>query len=183
MRKIGADVLICSPLSSAGRTSGWRLAGRGARDLAPVQGPARRRPARSARRFETGTLPYELLAGFNATIDYLDSIGGFDAIVPYERALGERFLDGISDAVTSTVCPAWTAACRPSWSTSRASRPRTWPPHLATQGSASGRTTSWYSLNLYKRLGYADAVRIGFIHYNSAAEVDPLAEALNALAA
>jgi selenocysteine lyase/cysteine desulfurase len=41
-----------------------------------------------------------LLAGFNATIDYLDSIGGFEAIVPYERALGQRFLDGISEAVT-----------------------------------------------------------------------------------
>jgi len=46
------------------------------------------------------TQPYELLAGFNATIDYLDSIGGFEAIVPYERALGQRFLDGISEAVT-----------------------------------------------------------------------------------
>ena len=45
-------------------------------------------------------MPYELLAGFNATIDYLDSIGGFAAIVPYERSLGQRFLDGISDAVT-----------------------------------------------------------------------------------
>src|SRR5262249_48645917 len=52
------------------------------------------------RRFETGTQPYELLAGFSATIDYLESIGGFAAIVPYERSLGQRFLDGISDAVT-----------------------------------------------------------------------------------
>ncbi len=43
---------------------------------------------------------------------------------------------------------------------------------------------SWYSLNLYRRLGYDDqAVRIGFIHYNTADEVDALAEALNALAA
>jgi selenocysteine lyase/cysteine desulfurase len=38
---------------------------------------------------------------------------------------------------------------------------------------------SWYSLDLYKRLGYADkSVRIGFIHYNTAAEVDRLLEAL-----
>jgi hypothetical protein len=39
-------------------------------------------------------------SGEFATIDYLDSIGGFEAIVPYERALGQRFLDGISEAVT-----------------------------------------------------------------------------------
>jgi selenocysteine lyase/cysteine desulfurase len=42
---------------------------------------------------------------------------------------------------------------------------------------------SWYSLNLYQRLGYADqAVRLGFIHYNTESEVDALVDALNALA-
>ncbi|MGO9822737.1 MAG: cysteine desulfurase-like protein, partial [Solirubrobacteraceae bacterium] len=39
---------------------------------------------------------------------------------------------------------------------------------------------SWYSLNLYKRLGYEhDAIRIGFIHYNTADEVDRLLEGLS----
>jgi selenocysteine lyase/cysteine desulfurase len=38
---------------------------------------------------------------------------------------------------------------------------------------------SWYSLGLYKRLGYDDkSVRIGFIHYNTQQEVDRLLEAL-----
>ena len=38
---------------------------------------------------------------------------------------------------------------------------------------------SWYSLDLYKRLGYADkSVRIGFIHYNTTDEVDRLLAAL-----
>ena len=41
---------------------------------------------------------------------------------------------------------------------------------------------SWYSLNLYQRLGYAGkSVRIGFIHYNSPDEVDRLVEALEAV--
>ena len=65
--------------------------------------PYKARPAPTTplgRSFETGTQSYELLAGFNATIDYLDSIGGFAAIAPYERALGQRFLDGLSGAVT-----------------------------------------------------------------------------------
>jgi selenocysteine lyase/cysteine desulfurase len=40
---------------------------------------------------------------------------------------------------------------------------------------------SWYSLNLYKRLGYTGkSVRIGFIHYNTADEVDRLIAALEA---
>jgi selenocysteine lyase/cysteine desulfurase len=40
---------------------------------------------------------------------------------------------------------------------------------------------SWYSLNLYRRLGYSDkSVRIGFIHYNTYDEVDRLVEALEA---
>jgi len=41
---------------------------------------------------------------------------------------------------------------------------------------------SWYSLGLYQRLGYTGkSVRIGFIHYNSADEVDRLTGALNGL--
>ena len=41
---------------------------------------------------------------------------------------------------------------------------------------------SWYSLDLYQRLGYTDkSVRIGFIHYNSSEEVDRLLEALAAV--
>jgi len=42
---------------------------------------------------------------------------------------------------------------------------------------------SWYSLDLYKRLGYAGkSVRIGFIHYNTTDEVDGFASELAALA-
>ena len=38
---------------------------------------------------------------------------------------------------------------------------------------------SWYSLDLYRRLGYSGkSVRIGFIHYNTADEVDRLVSAL-----
>ena len=40
---------------------------------------------------------------------------------------------------------------------------------------------SWYSLNLYRRLGYSGkSVRIGFIHYNTYDEIDRLVEALEA---
>jgi len=38
---------------------------------------------------------------------------------------------------------------------------------------------SWYSLDLYQRLGYEyKSVRIGFAHYNTEEEVDQLLDAL-----
>ena len=41
---------------------------------------------------------------------------------------------------------------------------------------------SLYSLNLYRRLGYAEqAIRLGFIHYNTVEEVDRLVAALEAV--
>jgi selenocysteine lyase/cysteine desulfurase len=51
--------------------------------------------------------------------------------------------------------------------------------HLANQGIGVWAHDSWYSLDLYKRLGYPDqSVRIGFIHYNTVEEVDRLVAAL-----
>ena len=42
---------------------------------------------------------------------------------------------------------------------------------------------SWYSLDLYERLGYEDqAIRIGFIHYNTIEEVDRLLAGLRSAA-
>src|SRR6266700_3244956 len=110
VREIGADVLLCSPYKFCGPHLGMAY---GRAEVIEGWRPYKARPAPAdplGRRFETGTQPYELLAGFNATIDYLDSIGGFPAIVPYERALGQRFLDGISDAVTVYGLPGM--ACR-----------------------------------------------------------------------
>jgi cysteine desulfurase family protein (TIGR01976 family) len=83
VREIGADVLICSPYKFCGPHLGLAY---GRAEVIERWRPYKARPAPTSplgRRFETGTLPYELLAGFNATIDYLESIGGFTAIIPY----------------------------------------------------------------------------------------------------
>ena len=88
VRQIDADVLICSPYKFCGPHLGVAY---GRAELIERWRPYKARPAPASplgRRFETGTQPYELLAGFNATLDYLDSIGGFETIVPYERAVG-----------------------------------------------------------------------------------------------
>jgi len=179
VRAVDADVLICSPYKFCGPHLGVAY---GRAELLETWRPYKARPAPTtplSRRFETGTLPFELLAGFNATIDYLDSIGGFETIVPHERGLGQRFLDGISDAITVCGLPGMEGRV-PTFLINVDGVPAA---DVATQLAAKQMGVwahdSWYSLNLYKNLGYEkDAVRLGFIHYNTPEEVDRLIEAL-----
>jgi len=183
VRAIDADVLICSPYKYCGPHMGVAY---GRASLMETWRPYKVRPAPMnplGRRFETGTQPYELLAGFNATIDYLDSIGGFDAIVPYERGLGQRFIDGISDAVTVYGLPGMEGRV-PTFLINVEGVPATEVAvELAKQNVGVWAHDSWYSLGLYKRLGYEQqAIRIGFIHYNTPDEVDRLIDGLLAVA-
>jgi cysteine desulfurase family protein (TIGR01976 family) len=184
VRKIGADVLICSSYKFCGPHLGIAY---GRAEVIERWRPYKARPAPTTplgRRFETGTQSYELLAGFNATIDYLDSIGGFELIVPYEQSLGERFMESLSDAVTVYGLPGMDGRV-PTFLVNVAGVPAAdVAVRLAERRMGVWAHDSWYSLGLYKRLGYEDqAVRIGFIHYNTVAEVDALANALNGLGA
>jgi cysteine desulfurase family protein (TIGR01976 family) len=179
VRAIDADVLICSPYKFCGPHLGMAY---GRASVLETWRPYKVRPAPGnplGRRFETGTQPYELLAGFNATIDYLESIGGFEAIVPYERGLGQRFLDGLSDAITVYGLPGMEGRV-PTFLVNVDGVPAVEvAARLAEQDIGVWAHDSWYSLNLYKRLGYEqDAIRLGFIHYNTTDEVDALVTAL-----
>ncbi len=181
VREIDADVLICSPYKFCGPHLGIAY---GRAELLETWRPYKVRPAPEhplSRRFETGTQPYELLAGFNAAIEYLDSIGGFEAIIPYERGLGERFLAGIPDRVTVYGLPGMEGRV-PTFLVNVEGVPAAdVAAQLATRDIGVWAHDSWYSLGLYKRLGYEDgAVRVGFIHYNTAEEVDRLVEGLEA---
>lgn len=179
VRAIGADVLICSPYKFCGPHLGVAYC------RAEVSGgwrPYKARPAPTdplGRRFATGTPPYELLAGFDAALRYLDSIGGFEAITPYERALGERFLAMVSDRVKVYGLPTM-AGRVPTFLVNVDGVPAAEAAAaLARRQIGVWAHDSWYSLNLYRRLGYEqDAVRIGFIHYNTVEEVDRLVAAL-----
>jgi cysteine desulfurase family protein (TIGR01976 family) len=181
VRAVGADVLLCSPYKFCGPHLGMA---RGRAELMETWRPYKARPAPTSplgRRFATGTPPYELLAGFSAATDYLASIGGFEAIAPYERSLGQRFLDGISDAVTVYGLPGMDGRV-PTFLVNVEGVPaEEVASKLADAQIGVWAHDSWYSLNLYKRLGYPDkSVRIGFIHYNTTDEVDRLTAALEA---
>jgi len=183
VRAIDADVLLCSPYKFCGPHLGMAY---GRAEVLESWRPYKARPAPSTplgRRFETGTLPYELLAGFNATIDYLDDIGGMEAIVPYERSLGERFLAMLPDAVTVYGLPTLEGRV-PTFLVNVDGVPaEEVATRCAERGIGVWAHDSWYSLNLYRRLGYeGGAVRVGFIHYNTPEEVDRFVAELGALA-
>src|SRR5579884_2834597 len=180
VRAIDADVLICSPYKFCGPHLGVAY---GRAELLETWRPYKVRPAPNeplGRRFATGTFPYELLAGFNATIAYLESIGGFGAIGPYERSLAQHFLDHIDAAVTVYGLPTLDGRV-PTFLVNVEGAPAAdVASSLAAKGIGVWAHDSWYSLGLYRRLGYREqAVRIGFIHYNTVAEVDRLLAGLH----
>lgn len=180
VEELGCDVLLCSPYKFCGPHLGLAY---GRHDLIESWRPYKARPAGTApvgRRFETGTAPYELLAGFSAAIAYLESLGGMRALRDYERGLGQRFLDALPESVT--VYGLQTMEERvPTFlfnidgiEAAEVSR------LMAARGYGVWAHDNWYSLGL--RLPYRrDAVRVGFIHYNTSAEVDGFVRELGRL--
>ncbi len=183
VRAIDADVLLCSPYKFCGPHFGMAYAREA---VSSTWRPYKALPAPNeplGRRFATGTLPYELLAGFNATIDYLDSVGGFATIVPFERSLGEHFLATLPDAVTVYGLPTMEGRVPTFLVNVHGAAATDVAAALAKRNIGVWAHNSWYSLNLYQRLYEGDAVRLGFIHYNTIEEVDLLVEALGDCAA
>jgi cysteine desulfurase family protein (TIGR01976 family) len=183
VRATGADLLLCSAYKWCGPHLGiaylrpeaverWR--------------PFKARPSPSTpigRRFETGTPAFELLAGLTATVEYMESIGGFEAIVPFERALCERFLAGLPGGV-EVYGPGTPPGRAPTFLVNVTGVPaREVAARLAERGCGVWHHDNWYSLGLRPLLPYEDeAVRIGLIHYNTPEEVDGLLAELAELA-
>ena len=171
----GVDVLICSPYKFFGPHLGIAF---GRRELLESWRPYKVRPAPTepvGKRFETGTPAYELLAGFVAAVEYLDSLG-WEAITAWERALGEQFLAGLPPTITLHGLPGMDgrvptfAFTVDGLSSSEAAA------RLGERGFAVWHG-NYYALEVMRRLGLEDdggAVRVGFVHYNTPDEVDRL---------
>jgi cysteine desulfurase family protein (TIGR01976 family) len=168
VRELGCDVLLCSPYKFCGPHLGIAYV---RRELAGTWRPYKARPSKL--RFETGTLPYELLAGFSATIAYLDTIGGMGAVRAHERGLGERFLEGLPGAVT-LYGPRTMAGRVPTFLLDVAGVRAVDVAHrLADRGFGVWYADDWYCVSLAERLP-EQSLRVGIAHYNTAAEVDGL---------
>jgi len=172
---IDADVLLCSPYKFYGPHLGLAFV---RRDLLDRWRPYKVRPAPG---YETGTAQHELLAGFFAAVEYLESIG-WDAITAHERELGGRFLAGLPESIT--LYGEQTMDGRvPTFALNVDGRsPTEVAEHLGERGIFVW-DGNYYALEVMKRLGLDEgAVRVGIVHYNTADEVDRLLEELRKLA-
>jgi cysteine desulfurase family protein (TIGR01976 family) len=173
VQALDCDVFVASAYKFCGPHLGVAY---GRHELLESWRPYKARPASNSpvgRRFEPGTAPYELFAGFSATIAYLESIGGMEVLRAYEHDLGRRFLDGLPDAATVYGEPTMEGRL-PTFLFNLEDVPATEIAEtMAARGYGVWAHDSWYSLGLRERLPYPDeAVRVGLLHYNTAEEVD-----------
>ena len=176
----GVDVLICSPYKFFGPHQGLAF---GRRELLESWRPYKVRPAPLkpvGHRFDTGTMQHELLAGTVAAIEHVEALG-WDAIRAHERGLGERFLEGLPANATLYGLPTMEGRV-PTFAFNVTGRsPAEVSALLGERGFAVWHG-NYYAVEIMERLGLPDgAVRVGFVHYNTSAEVDRLLAELAAL--
>ena len=208
VRALGADFVACSPYKFYGPHLGmiW-----GRRELLDAIPAVKVRPSSDdlPGRFETGTPPYEVLAGLLGTYRYLEQLGvdagapgdpgtserrrerlhaALEAMRGYERSLTPLLLDGLASVPGVRV-----------WGITDASRLEERVPTVAftmerhspadiAQHLGERAIATWdgdyYAYELIRALGLAESggmVRVGLVHYNTAAEVERLVDALREL--
>jgi cysteine desulfurase family protein (TIGR01976 family) len=169
----GVDVLICSPYKFYGPHLGLAYL---RRNVAERWRPFKVRPQAEepfGHRFETGTLPHELLAGLVACVEYIDSVG-WAGIQAHERELGQRFLDGLPDNCTLYGLNGMDGRVSTFTFNVEARSPRSVANRLGERNIAAWQG-NYYAVEVMKRLGLDEgAVRAGFVHYNTHEEVDRL---------
>jgi cysteine desulfurase family protein (TIGR01976 family) len=182
VQALGVDVLLCSPYKFCGPHLGLAY---GRHELLESWRAYKARPAGTTpvgRKFETGTAPYELLAGFSATIAYLESLGGLEVLRAYERDLGARFLETLPESVTVYGLQTMEGRVPTFLLNVEGVEAAEVATAMAERGYGVWAHDSWYSLGLREKLPYPrDAVRVGFIHYNTADEVDGFVRELASL--
>ena len=172
------DVLLCSPYKYFGPHMGLAW---GRPELLGQWRPYKVRPAANepvGHRFEHGTSQHELLAGFVAAVEYVESIG-WDAIVGYETELGRRFLDGLPEHVDLYGIRSMEGRVPTFCFNLPGKSAEEVAVALAAEEIAVWHG-DYYAVEVMRHLGLegTGAVRAGIVHYNTAAEVDRLLAAL-----
>ncbi|MFQ5555255.1 MAG: cysteine desulfurase-like protein [Acidimicrobiia bacterium] len=193
--EIGCDFLAASAYKFFGPHTGvlyGRLEVMGSLDAVRIR-PA---PADPPGKWETGTQSFESLAGVTAAIGYLEQFGdgatrrarlvaAMEATRAYEAGLSERFLAGIAANDRVSLYGVSDAGGRtPTFAVAVAGLgAREVAERLGAQGIFVWHG-HYYALEVMSHLGVLDSgglVRIGFVHYNTADEVDRVVAALAAL--
>ena len=188
---LGADFYACSPYKFLGPHCGVLAADPA---LLETLRPAKLAPSTDAvpERFELGTLPYELLAGTTAAVEFLAAIGNgpgsrrerllvsMAALEAYEDGLRARIEAGLAELPGITVYSR--AAHRtPTLLLGMGGREQEAYAFLAERG-VNAPAGSFYALEASRRLGLGDtgALRVGLAPYVDDTDVDRLLDALGA---
>jgi cysteine desulfurase family protein (TIGR01976 family) len=173
VQAIGCDVFICSAYKFCGPHLGIAYA---RHELLESWRPYKARPAPTSpvgRRFEPGTAPYELFAGFSATIAYLESLGGMDVLRAYEHELGAHFLESLPAGVAVYGLQTMEGRLPTFLLNVEGVEAADAARELSARGYGVWAHDTWYSLGLREKLPYPrDAIRVGLIHYNTVEEID-----------
>lgn len=184
-----ADLFVCSPYKFLGPHCGVLAA---APALLETLHPDKLTPASDTvpDRFELGTLPYELLAGTTAAVDFIASLAAGEdrrarvtaamaAIEVHEDGLRADLERGLS-ALPGVVVHSRAAHRTPTILVTFADHdPGAAAAHLAAAG-VNAPAGSFYALEASRRLGLGDAggLRIGVAPYTDAADVRRLLDGL-----
>ncbi len=191
---LGADFYVCSPYKFFGPHLGVLAA---APALLETVHPDKLLPSTDAvpERFELGTLPYEMLAGVTATVEFIGGLASEAAdrrsrvlesmtrVAEHEEMLFERLLSGL-DGLRGVRRYGRPARRTPTVLFDVEGRTgQEVHEHLATRG-VNAPASSFYALEASRRLGLGDvgAVRAGLAPYTSEQDVDRLVAGVAELA-
>jgi cysteine desulfurase family protein (TIGR01976 family) len=201
---LGTDFLVCSPYKFFGPHLGL-LYGRRALLEGMAAYKVRPAPNDSPGKWETGTPSGEALAGLTGTFEYLEWLGrsyggggasrrarllaAMDVIGATERELAGLALKGLSTVpglrLRGIADPSRLAERVPTFGFTLAGH----SPHEVAEKLGDRGIAVWdgdyYAYELIRALGLAESggmVRVGLVHYNTAAEIDRLVEALGEIA-
>ena len=192
---LGADLYVCSPYKFLGPHCGV-VAGRV--ELLESLEPDKLLPATDVvpERFELGTLPYELLAGTTAAVDFLAYSPGNDgdrrarlvaelaAIEAHENGLRATLESGLASLPGVTI---WSRARdrTPTLLVTFGGRPAVDAHRFLAERGVNAPAGSFYALEPSRWLGLGDTggLRMGFAPYNDASDVERLLDGLDAFTA
>jgi cysteine desulfurase family protein (TIGR01976 family) len=183
---LGADLYACSPYKFLGPHCGCVVASPG---LLETLHPDKLLPSTDAvpERFELGTLPYELLGGTTAAVDFLAGLGGPEgdrrarlevgmaALEAHEDRLRDRIEDGVRTLPGVTV---WSRAARrtPTLLLTFEGRDAADAYRFLAGRGVNAPAGSFYAIEASRWLGLGDAggLRVGLAPYNDDEDVDRL---------
>jgi cysteine desulfurase family protein (TIGR01976 family) len=189
---LGADFYVCSPYKFLGPHMGVLAA---APELLETVRPDKLLASTNAvpERFEFGTLPYELLAGARAAVDFLAELSPADAgtrrdrlittfaaLEGHEEVLRGGIEEGLAELEPRITVYSRAARRTPTLLLTIAERDTVDAYRFLAGRNVSAPSGSFYAIEASRHLGLGDSggLRIGLAPYNDAEDVERLLSAL-----